>query len=139
MESTREDIAIIISAINSLVADCGNVTLELNIRKESLESTLHSFHELSPFTRIRYHKYLSQRIADIKNELETIKNETTCNAQFLRTDSLSLIRKLLLLYSNEKYSVSKKQRNEVWDNLSEWLSMDHETFIRYTNQCGCVV
>ncbi|HGP3984965.1 TPA: hypothetical protein ACLK0B_005697, partial [Klebsiella pneumoniae] len=71
MKSTSEDIAIIISAINSLIADSGNITLELNGRKESLERDLLSLNELSLFTRIRYRKYLSQRIADMKNEMES--------------------------------------------------------------------
>lgn len=66
VKSTSEDIAIIISAINSLIADSGNITLELNGRKESLERDLLSLNELSLFTRIRYRKYLSQRIADMK-------------------------------------------------------------------------
>lgn len=139
MKSTSEDIAIIISAINSLIADSGNITLELNGRKESLERDLLSLNELSLFTRIRYRKYLSQRIVDMKNEMESIKNDIIENAHSLRTELLALVRKLLLVHSNEKYAVSKKQRNEAWDTLSEWLAMDHESFIRYTNQCGCVV
>lgn len=139
MKSTSEDIAILISTINFLIVDRSIVTLELNMRKESLERSLHSFNELSSFTRFCYRKYLTQRIAEIKNELDVIKSERVCNEQSLRNDLLIFIRKLLLVYSTEKYAVSKKQRNAVWENLSEWLVIEHEVFIRYTNQCGCVV
>lgn len=139
MESTSEDIAILISVINSRVMDGNNVSLDLATRKETLESALHSFSELSSFTRFRYRRYLPQRIAELKNEIDCIKDEKVSNEHSLRTDLLNLIRKLLLVYSNEIYAVSKKQRNVVWENLSEWLGMDQETFIRYTNQCGCVV
>lgn len=139
MKSTSEDIAILISAINSLIVSHSNVTHNLSIRKESLESALHSFNQLSLFTRFRYRKYHSQRIDEIKKELECIKIDKTRNEQSLRTNLRILIRKLLLAYSNEKYAITKKQRNAAWENLSEWLAMEHETFIRHTNQCGCVV
>lgn len=139
MKSTSEDIALLISAINSLIVSHSNIRNNLSIRKDSLESALHSFNQLSLFTRFHYRKYLSQRIDEIKKELECIKIDKTCNEQSLRTNLLILIRKLLLAYSNEKYAITKKQRNAAWENLSEWLAMEHETFIRYTNQCGCVV
>lgn len=139
MESTTEDIATLISAINSCISDASKVTLDLDMRKISVEDALSSFDELSFFTRFRYRRYLHQRIAELKNELECIRSENTRNEQVLRTDLRSLIRKILLVHSNEKCTVSKKQRSAVWENLSTRLAMDHETFIRYTNQCGCIV
>lgn len=139
MNSTSEDTAILISAINDRMAEVLKEDMYFSYRKSSLESVLTSFSRLGFFTRYRYRKYLSQRQSEIRKELNLIRDEQNRNRSSMRADLINLIRSLMLTYHKEKYAVSKKQRNTVWENLGEQLEMSHENFIFYSKLTACVV